>query len=139
MTPFWDPQVADWVSVRIKGCERGFGQCQAMGVAHKDKLVAGVVFHNWEPETGTIEVSGAAEDSRWMTRKVINEALTYVFDTAKCQMLVARQALDNAPARRLWLGIGGTEYIIPRLRGRDTDGSIITLTDDQWAQSKFKR
>lgn len=139
MTPFWDVRVAQWVAARIPGCERGFGPCQAMGVEHKGEIVAGLAFHNYEPETEIIEVSGAAEDSRWMTRTVINEALGYVFDQIGCQMLVARQALDNAAPRRAWLSIGGTEYAIPRLRGRDKDGSIITLTDDQWSRSKFKR
>ena len=112
MTPFWDERVAHWVARHIDGCERGFGNCKALGIEHKGELVAGVVFHNWEPETGVIEVSGAATDTRWMTRKVINAALEYVFEDAGCQMLVARQALTNSPARRLWLGIGGTEHIM---------------------------
>lgn len=108
-----------------------------MGVEHGGELVAGLVFHNWEPETQIIEVSGAATNSRWMTRRVMRAALNYVFRDAGCQMLVARQALTNRRARRAWLAIGASEYVIPRLRGRNEDGSIITLTDDQWRASKF--
>lgn len=137
MTPIWDKRVAPWVASKIEGCERGFDAFVSMGVIHKRKLVAGLVFHNWEPEHGLIEVSAAATDRRWLTRKVINEALRYAFEEAGCQMVVARQAVENTPARKVWLALGGQEYIIPRLRGRTKDGSIITLTDTAWRQSKF--
>ncbi|WP_434286303.1 hypothetical protein [Celeribacter sp. SCSIO 80788] len=108
-----------------------------MGVEHGGNVVAGIVFHNWEPETGIVEISGASENPRWFTRRVINAALTYAFDGLKCQMIVARQAVENENPRRCWKALGGNEYIIPRLRGRDKDGSIITLTDEAWRSSKF--
>ncbi len=143
MTTFWHPDVAKWVAKRIPGCERGWDKCQAMGVLGqldgRERVIAGIVFHDWNPEAQTIEISAAAETPRWFTRNVINEALGYAFIGAGCQMVVVRQAVDNTAARKIWLKLGGTEYIIPRLRGRDEAGSIITLTDDQWAQSKFKR
>lgn len=138
MTPFWDERVAPWVSRRIWGDERGFGECIALGVLSRDrKLVAGLVFHNWEPEAGLIEVSGAAIDPRWMTRRVMNTALGYVFEIAGCQMVVARQSVKNDNARKAWKALGGHEVIIPRMRGREEDGSIITLTDDAWRASRF--
>ena len=136
MIPVWDKRVAGWVAQQL-GFERGFGKAQALGVVHKDTLVAGLVFHNWEPEHGTIEVSGAATDRRWMTRKVMNTALNYVFDEVGCQMVIARQDIGNLSPRKAWLGLGASEYVIPRLRGKNTDGTIITLTDDQWRASKF--
>lgn len=139
MTPFFDVRVADWVAARIPGCERGFGKCQALGVAHDGRVVGGMVFHNWSPEFGTIEISAAADDPRWLTREVINMALDYVFDGAGCQMVMAQQDPENKRAVRLWKALGAQEYIIPRLRGRNNAGSIVTLTDDAWARSKFKR
>jgi len=139
MTPFWDDRVAGWVAARIPGCERGFGPCKAMGVVSKGKIVAGLVFHNWQPEHGLIEISGAAEDRRWMTRRVMAEALGYAFDQVGCQMIVAQQDLANEAPRKAWLALGASEYIIPRLRGRDRDGSIVTLTAEQWQVSKFNK
>lgn len=137
MIEVWDKRVAEWVAQRIPGCGSGFGNCQALGVIHKGRLIAGVVFHNWNPEAQIIEVSGAADDPRWFTRSVINTALGYVFDRLGCQMLIARQRLDNDRAREPWLAIGGEERAIPRLYGREIDGSIITLTEEAWRQSKF--
>ena len=137
MTPFWDDRVADWVAARIPNCERGFDACKAMGIARGKRVVAGLVFHNWEPEHGIIEISAAADDRRWMTRKVMAEAFGYAFGHVGCQMVIVRTDPQNKPARHIWLALGGTEYIIPRLRGRDLDGSIITLTAEQWQGSKF--
>ena len=139
MTPFWDARVAAWVARRIPGCERGFGECQALGVEHKGEIVAGLVFHNWEPESGVIEISAAATDPRWMTRTVIRTALDYAFSQAGCQMVVARQAVTNLAPRKAWKALGAKEYIIPRLRGRNEAGSLITLTDDAWNASRFNR
>lgn len=139
MKTLWAPWVADWVAENIPNCVRGFGDCASMGVFKGEDLVAGVVFHNWQPEEGTIEVSAASSNRAWATRDVMTEVFGYAFGVCQCQMVIAQQSIDNTPARRLWLAIGGTEYVIPRLRGRFEDGSIITLTDDQWRHSKFKR
>lgn len=110
-----------------------------MGVEHKGETVAGFVFHNYDPRAGLIEVSGAAEHPRWATRRVVQTAMSYIFDQAGCQMMYARQDINNLPARRGWLHLGATEYVIPRLLGRDTVGTMLTLTDDQWRSSKIAR
>ena len=137
MIPFFDDRVADWVARHIEGCERGFGPSRALGVLHSGNLVAGLVFHNWEPEHGLIEISAAATHRGWMTRKTISTALEYVFDGLKCQAVVARHAEGNAPARRIWQALGAEEHIIPRLRGRDKAGCLAILTDDAWKLSRF--
>lgn len=137
MIPFFDDRVAGWVARNIEGCERGFGECRALGVAHKGDLVAGLVFHNWEPENGLIEISAAATHRGWMTRQVVNTAMEYVFDGLHCQAVVARVAEGNASARKIWQALGSAEYVIPRLRGRDKAGCIYILTDDAWKRSRF--
>lgn len=137
MILFWDKNLAPWAAARIERCERGFGPCQALGVAKGDELIAVVVFHNWQPEAGVVEVSAAADTPRWYSRKLIKAALGYAFDELGCQTVIARQAPDNDRARGIWLALGGTEYVIPRLRGRDEAESIITLTDDAWRSSRF--
>lgn len=137
MTPFWDKRVAVWVSQRISPTDRGFGKCQALGVMHRGDLVAGVVFHNWEPEAGTIELSAAAAHRGWMTRSVINEVFGYVFGGLGAQMATARTRADNAAVRRIWKALGASEVIIPRMFGRTENGAVLTLTDDRWRSSKF--
>lgn len=137
MTPFFDDSVAPWVAARIEGCERGFGECRALGIGHGGQLVGGIVFHNWEPEHGLIEISSAATHRGWMTRKVINTAMEYVFQGLECQAVVARIAQTNDSARRIWLALGSSEHVIPRLRGRDKAGCIYVLTDDAWKRCRL--
>lgn len=130
--------MADWVAARIWGRTGAFDSFKAMGVASANgRLVAGLVFHNWEPDAGVIEVSAAAVDRKWLTRRVATAAMTYAFKDCACQMVTARHDERNTPARKIWVALGSTETRIPRLYGRDADGIVATLTDEAWAASKF--
>lgn len=99
-------------------------------------MVAGMVYHNWEPEFGVIEMSGAAEDKRWMTKSVIHEFLAYPFSF--CAVVMARHDPDN-PARSIWLRIGATETEIEHGRGLGRPLVLATLTKPRWLESKWCR
>ena len=137
MEPFWDDDVRYWVDDRIEHAGPFDRNCVAMGVEHEGKTVAGFVFHNYDPRAGLIECSGASEHPRWANRKVLNVAMDYVFRVAGCQMLYARQHIENEAPRRTWIKMGAFETEVPRLMGRDTMGTIIWLADDAWYASKF--
>ncbi len=118
--------------------EGGFINCQTAAVVDNDgHMVAGVVFHNWNAESGVLEVSAASLSRKWATRGVLRDLFGYVFK--HCQACVARTAENNTTVRRLWKAFGAQEYIIPRLRGREASEAILLLTDDAWAKSKFMR
>ena len=138
MTPFWDDRVADWVAKAAQGCARGFGECRTLGVHDGKKIVAGVVFHNWQPEDGVIEISSAATTARWMTRPIVRLAFGYAFDALGCRVVVARIHADNDRARKLWRGLGAEEHILPHLRGGAGE-CVSILTREAWAQSKFMK
>lgn len=139
MTPVWGakPQVVAFVA-ELSGVAPDFGRCQTMAVLDRTgKMVAGVVFHNWNPNAGVIEISAASISKKWATRTVINEAFAYAFNYAGCQMVMARTAMGNSPTRRLWKAFGAEEFILPRLRGRTASEAILLLTDDAWAVSRL--
>lgn len=136
MTPRWSGRAAEWVAAHIDGCERGFGECQALGIYDKaGTICAGVVFHDWNPERGLIEMSAAATDRRWLTRGVAAVVLGYAFRVAR--MAVARTSERNTPVRRLWAALGASEYLIPDLWGKGEAGVILTLTEPQWQKSRL--
>ena len=139
MTPLWvSPEIVVPFVARIAGLRPDFGNCVTMAVMDRErKMAAGLIFHNWEPESGVIEVTAAATSPKWATRSILRSALSYCFDDVGCQMVVARHAETNKQARRLWAALGAQEYIIPRLRGRDAAEVLATLTDDAWAKSKL--
>ena len=111
-------------------CARGVGIRSDAG-----QLVAGWVWHNYSPDAGTIEFSGAATTAKWMTRAILQELFDYAFSFS--QMVVTRNAADNKRLHRQLKAFGFTRIDIPRLFGRDADGVVWTLTDDTWRASRF--
>jgi RimJ/RimL family protein N-acetyltransferase len=124
--------IGQFVSLMIPGCETGFSNFKSMGVIKGGELIAGVLYHNWSPKTGAIEVSAAASDPRWLTKETLKALFGYPFDDIGCQIVVARIAETNIRARRMWRAVGAKEHLIPRLRGRNEAEAIMILTDDAW-------
>lgn len=130
--------VADFVSRRIWGRSGEFGPRCTMAVVDGRQLIAGVVYHNFHPQPGTIEVSAAADTKRWLTREVLRRFISMPFDNLGVQALIARHAEDRTDLRRMWCRVGAVEYVIPRLRGKDQPAEVVSvLTDDAWAASPF--
>lgn len=140
MTPVWgaDEHVATWVAARIDHCGRGFDTCRALGVVDAEgRPVAGVVFHDWWPERGLIELSCAATTPRWLTRNVARAVWAYAFAVAR--MAIGRHSERNAPARRVWTACGASEATIPDLWGPGEAAIIATLTRPAWEASRLGR
>ncbi len=135
-----DVLVADFVARNIPGCGRGFTNCKAIGVLGEQGLIAGVVYHNWAPEAGVIEMSCAATDARWLNKRILHTIFAYPFEEVRCQMVVTRVSENNKRMVRIFRAMGFDEHLIPRLRGRGENEFIFTLTDDAWQSLPiFKR
>jgi RimJ/RimL family protein N-acetyltransferase len=134
-------RVADFVASLIEGCERGFTSCTTIGVANDNQeLIAGVVYHNWSPEAGVIEMSCAASTARWLNKSVMQTIFAYPFEEIGCQMVVMRVSDRNERMKRIFRALDFEEYLIPRLRGREEDEIIFTLTQETWLSNQtFKR
>jgi RimJ/RimL family protein N-acetyltransferase len=120
-----------FVADRI-GAERGFGPCATLGLVDDRSILAAVVFHNWHPEEGVIEMSSASDTKRWLTRPMINAMFRFCFDECGCQLVVLRVSERNAGMIDIARRFGFSETRIERLRGRDEAEMIFTLTDDAW-------
>lgn len=131
--------VHDFVA-ELTNCPRGFGEYKAIGVIDdQGRLVGGMVYHNWSPEYGVIEMSGAATSKRWLTRKTLHALFAYPFDDCGCQLAVMRVSPDDKALARMLMAYGFRAHTIPRLRGRDKAEIIFTLADDDWRANKFMR
>lgn len=135
-----DKVVAQFVAGLIPHCAGyGFGAVKTIGVVDGDRLIAGVVYGNWHPEAGVIEIAAAAVSPRWLTRRTIEIMYGYVFDQLGCQMVVQRTPADNERLLRQ-LAAGGYDFVlVPRLLGRDRDCVVCTLTREAYEASKFIR
>ena len=133
----------EWASFRIFGNLNGFGPCTTMGVFNGGKLLAVIVYHNLDRRAGVIEISGAAESPRWLTRPVLFEMHAYPFDQLGCQMIVQRNSERNGASgrglQRMLASYGYKQIRVPRLYGRDEDGILHCLTDDDWRANGFSK
>jgi hypothetical protein len=136
-----DEIVAQFVATLIPHCRRGFGaNAKAIGIIdEKGWLIAGLVYHNYDPEAAIIEISGASMHPRWLTRGTIARMYQYPFLQCRCQMVVQRTPADD---ERLLRQLAVYDYAfvkIPRLFGRDRDGVVCTLTYEDWANNRFNQ
>jgi hypothetical protein len=128
---------------------RGFGRCQTIGIvdnrlapaeAGVGKLIAGIVFHNYHPEAGVIEMTIAAlPGSRWVTRSTLRIIHQFVFQRCACQTLMAVVPADNEALLRQLAQLGFMFVRVPRLLGRDRDAVLCLLTAEAWEATKFNK
>lgn len=145
MTPVWVHNdagfeaICRFVSQRIWGKDKPFMGNTAMGVVSDDKLVAGAVFSNFDADAGVMEISAASDTARWLTRPILYDMFSYVFDQMKCQAALLRCDPDSSRLGRILTAYGFERHDIPRLRGRNQSEALFILGDDVWKANGFHK
>ncbi len=131
-----DEGVAAWVA-RELGI-RDFGPSSAFGVADESgKIVGGIVFHNYQPQYRSVEVSIAMLTPRWANPGIIRRTLSYAFDTLNVRRITATTPRKAASARRFLTKLG-FRYEGMAWKGFGTDDAVISgLRDYEWRASKW--
>lgn len=111
----------------------------AFGIVKNGDLIAGMVYHNWMPECGTIEMSGAAIDPHWLTAETLRRMYQYPYLQLDCQLTYMRVAADNERLLRQLAAFNYTFIRMPRMLGRDRDAVLCQLTREAWEENKFCR
>ena len=120
---------------------RPFGKCRAIGIIDEQgRMIAGLVYHNWMPEAGVIDLSVAAlPGSGWFSRETVWRMYAYPFIDAGVQMVSHLVPADATPSLRQLATLGCMLIEIPRILGRHRDGVLGLLTRETWESSKFHR
>ena len=146
MNPIWiSPhsllarRTADFVSEAIYGKPGKFPRATVMGVFDRNRLVAGVLYYDYDEEAGVIQVSAASSTPRWLTRPVLWEMFDFPFNQLACQAVVMRVDPQNLRLKRILTSYGFEKYEVPRLRGRDKAETICILGDDVWRRNGFHK
>lgn len=126
-----------WAANRIDGCERGWDNCVVLR-AFDSQTRGVVVFHDWQPQNGTICMS-AAGNGAWMTRRVIRAAHSYIFDVVCCQLAIMQVSEFNRAMNDIAGRLGYSATYIPRLRGPSEGENIWTMTVEDWRASRFNK
>lgn len=129
-----DRAIAEWVLERVP--ERpDFGPCVAIGVPNKDhtRLIAGVVYHFYQPHHGVIELSMAAESPMWARHDVISELLAYPFKQLGCYKVFTCTDIANEKALRVNYHIGFTrEAVLAHQFGKNRHCVICRLLQPEY-------
>ena len=106
-------RVGQWVHERVWRDEVAagidppdFGPFHAIGVLVGGEIIAGIVFHDWRPWSGVMEITMAADSPRWATRGTIRELLAYPFIAAGANKVRTATPHTNERAIRFNKGIG---------------------------------
>ena len=89
-------QVTAWVAVRSPDPlvrEHGFGPCSAIGVKEGERLIAGVVYHEYRGHS--IQLSMASERPTWCNRRTLKVLLGYPFKQLHVSRITACTADNN--------------------------------------------
>ena len=122
---------------RGRGFERN---ARAIGVLKDGVLIAGVVYHNYDPVAEIIEISGAALPGHyWLTRDTIRRQYQYPFLQLGCQMVFQRNSARDERLLGMLAAYDYTLIRVPRMLGRDHDGVIATLTYEDWCNNRFNK
>lgn len=138
--PDANASLGDFASMAIWGELGRFDRFCSIGVSNGTEIIAAIIYHNYDPDNGVVEMSAGSTSPRWMNRRVLAEILDFPFDKLACQCIVARHDETAAHLRRMWGEVGAVEHIIPRVRGRGKPAEVVSvLTQEAWLSSKFKR
>lgn len=148
MTPVW----ADWhtspkmyaklcefVSLRVWGTANDFGRGTALGVADGKRIISALIYHDYQPMAEVVQISGAADSPRWLTKPILWQMFDYPFNQMGCQAVVMRVDETNKRLKRILKAYGFKDYTIPRLRGRDKAECLYVLGDDEWRTNGFHK
>lgn len=135
-----DVVVAHWVAARIGHVEDGssFGPCAAIGVEDRaGQLIGGVVYHNYMPAVGNMELSFAATSPRWLTRSIICGLLSYPFEQLQCRRVTGVTPRRATSARRFLDQFGFKREGCVRWGFGDDHAIISGLLREEWKASKW--
>lgn len=104
----FDNEIAEWVRERIDFIGPvDFGPCAAIGVmSDAGELIAGVVYHDYQPHFSTIQLSMAAENPMWAKRENLRALLSYPFNQLEVNKAWIATPLRSERALRTFYKIG---------------------------------
>ena len=85
---------------------REFSECTGIGIVSQDRLLAGLIYHDYQSAHGTIQLSMAAVSPMWAKKENIKELLRYPFEQLKCYKVWTATPIENDNALKVNAHIG---------------------------------
>lgn len=130
-----DEMFGRWAAAKIPqiGNVQNFGQYIAVGVAtgkeKSAKLQAVIVFHEYYPRWGHCQVSVAAADPRWVSKRNIRALLAIPFLQYKCHTVRVTTIHTNERVIRLAQALGfKKEAVLADYFGKGRHAAVLRMT-----------
>lgn len=134
-----DEYVARWVADQIPHVTRPFVDCAAIGVLIGDKIVAGVVYHEYRGNDIQMSVASAPDVAgRWLNPGAMRAFFRYPFDQLGCDRVSSFIPSRNVRTRRFIEKIGFDQEGVIR-RGFRNDDCIaygMLRSECKWIEDK---
>lgn len=129
LNPGGTEALAEWVGSRIPHVGGAhFGPCQGLAVVNGDKVLAGIIYHDYQEDHDSIQLSMAAESPMWARREVIAALLDYPFNQLGCFRLFTITPIDNKIALKVNSHIGfHREAVCHSAFGKNRHGVIMRM------------
>lgn len=133
-----DDQIARWVAEHIPHVgSAGFGPCAAMGILSRDgsSLIAGVVYHDYQPDYGTVQISMAATSPMWATPDICRAILEIPFLQMGVNKIWTSTPQDGIRALRVNQHLGlRREAVLAHHFGKKRHAVICRMTRSEFAK-----
>lgn len=133
-------EVAEWAIGKLDalGYETWpVNQVQAMGVVRGRRLIAGVIYSDYQPRYRSLVVSIVADSPLWATRANIWALLAYPFEQMRCQRITSSIRADNERSIKLCRGLGFVEEGRVRRGYGDLDAIVLGLLAEEWRAGRY--
>lgn len=118
-----DAKVSEWVAAKIPGLQVS-PNARALGVIKGGKLVAGVVFENWNGVH--IEAAIAAHpNAAWADRKTLYALFRYPFIDLGCKAISVSVPSSNLPSLNLATKLGFQPEAIIKFAAHDGSSLVV--------------
>lgn len=103
-----DEALCRWVESRIDWGPGGAFPpgTPAIGVARGDKLLCAVVYHDYQPDFGTVQITMASSSPMWARRENIRALLHYPFRQIQCYKVWWLTRADNTHGIKTFEHVG---------------------------------
>ena len=130
-------EVARFISERAPhaGADVPDGEYVGIGVGRGGKLVAGVLFYDWHPDAGHIEIAIAADTPSWAARGRLRSILLYAFNQLHVRRIGATIPAWNERCLNFAYGMGFKKEGVRRdYYPHDGDAVLLGMTRGDFAE-----
>ena len=134
------PELVQWAADHIDIMHgRSFPkESTAMGVEIDGKIAWVIVFHDYQPEYGTMQVSAAAVHPRWMrARWIFDEMFRYAWEVCGVQKLYSATPAKNRRALRFVMGLGFKPEAVMKRQFGDDD-AVMSCFFKEWYYDQIR-